>query len=87
VASLSRAPGWEPETWGYHGDDGHCFAAQTVGKAYGPRFGTGDTVGCLVNFRLGQAMFTLNGKELGMSPCHCRTHAVIPAGMARIRRV
>ncbi|GAB1313899.1 CTLH/CRA C-terminal to lish motif domain-containing protein [Madurella fahalii] len=67
TASLSRAPGWEPESWGYHGDDGHCFAAQNVGKPYGPRFGTGDTVGCLVNFRLGQAMFTLNGKELGIA--------------------
>ncbi|KAH8881612.1 ran-binding protein [Thozetella sp. PMI_491] len=64
TVSLSRAPGWEPESWGYHGDDGHCFAAQTVGKSYGPKFGPGDTVGCLVNFRLGQALFTRNGIEL-----------------------
>ncbi|KAL2018836.1 hypothetical protein VTK56DRAFT_325 [Thermocarpiscus australiensis] len=63
-ASLSRAPGWEPESWGYHGDDGHCFAAQNVGKPYDRQFGSGDTVGCLVNFRLGHALFTLNGQEL-----------------------
>ena len=62
--SLQRAPGWEPESWGYHGDDGHCFSAQNVGKTYGPKFGPGDTVGCLVNFRQGQAMFTKNGEML-----------------------
>ncbi|KAK4169198.1 hypothetical protein QBC43DRAFT_86702 [Cladorrhinum sp. PSN259] len=63
-ASLARAPGWEPESWGYHGDDGNCFAAQNVGKPYGPKFGPGDTIGCLVNFRKGHALFTKNGREL-----------------------
>lgn len=62
--SLSRAPGWEPESWGYHGDDGLYYASQNVGKAYGPKFGQGDTVGCLVNFRTGTAKFTKNGQEL-----------------------
>jgi hypothetical protein len=66
--SLSRAPGWEPESWGYHGDDGLCYASQNVGKAYGPKFGQGDAVGCLVNFRTGTAMFTKNGDELGTTP-------------------
>ena len=65
TVSLQRAPGWEPESWGYHGDDGHCFSAQNVGKPYGPKFGPGDTVGCLVNFRQGHAMFTKNGELLG----------------------
>ncbi|KAK1750591.1 hypothetical protein QBC47DRAFT_406951 [Echria macrotheca] len=65
--SLQRAPGWEPESWGYHGDDGHSFAAQNVGKPYGPKFGPGDTVGCLVNFRLGHALFTKNGEDLGIA--------------------
>ena len=66
TVALSRPPGWEPESWGYHGDDGHCFAAQNIGKSYGPKFGPGDTVGCLVNFRLGQALFTKNGEQLCM---------------------
>ncbi len=66
TVALSRPPGWEPESWGYHGDDGHCFAAQNIGKSYGPKFGPGDTVGCLVNFRLGQALFTKNGEQLRM---------------------
>ncbi|KAK0728469.1 hypothetical protein B0T26DRAFT_738802 [Lasiosphaeria miniovina] len=65
--SLQRPPGWEPESWGYHGDDGRCFAAQNVGKSYGPKFGSGDTAGCLVNFRLGHALFTKNGVDLGIA--------------------
>ncbi|KAK4104278.1 SPRY-domain-containing protein [Parathielavia hyrcaniae] len=63
-ASISRAPGWEPDSWGYHGDDGHSFASQNVGKPYAEMFGIGDTVGCLVNFRLNHALFTKNGREL-----------------------
>ncbi|KAK4241617.1 hypothetical protein C8A03DRAFT_12110 [Achaetomium macrosporum] len=63
-ASISRAPGWEPESWGYHGDDGNSFASQNVGKPYAEQFGAGDTVGCLVNFRLNHALFTKNGREL-----------------------
>ncbi|KAK7737924.1 hypothetical protein SLS53_006302 [Cytospora paraplurivora] len=59
--SLSRAPGWEPESWGYHGDDGHCFASQNAGKHYGPTFSTGDVIGCGVNFSTGTAFFTKNG--------------------------
>lgn len=64
---LSRVPGWEPESWGYHGDDGNSFAAQNVGKHYGPTFTTGDTIGCGINFRIGTAFFTKNGVALGMS--------------------
>jgi len=32
-------------------------------------FGVGDTVGCLVNFRLNQALFTKNGRDLGTLSC------------------
>ncbi|KAL1842029.1 hypothetical protein VTJ49DRAFT_6195 [Mycothermus thermophilus] len=63
-ASTSRAPGWEPGSWGYHGDDGHSFASQSTGQPYAEVFGVGDTVGCLVNFRAGHALFTKNGREL-----------------------
>ncbi|KUI74076.1 Ran-binding protein 10 [Cytospora mali] len=64
TVALNRAPGWEPESWGYHGDDGHCFASQSAGKHYGPTFTTGDTIGCGVNFGTGTAFFTKNGKDL-----------------------
>ncbi|KAF8823911.1 hypothetical protein HHX47_DHR9000448 [Lentinula edodes] len=36
---LSRLPGWEPTSWGYHGDDGCSFAAERNGTPYGPTFG------------------------------------------------
>jgi hypothetical protein len=62
--SLNRLPGWEPESWGYHGDDGHSFCCQGTGKTYGPTFTTGDIVGCCINFRKGIAFYTKNGVEL-----------------------
>ena len=62
---LTRLPGWEPESWGYHGDDGRAFCCQGIGKTYGPMFNTGDVIGCGVNFRTHTAFFTRNGNELG----------------------
>lgn len=62
--TLDRLPGWEPDSWGYHGDDGHSFCCQGVGKTYGPTFTTGDIVGCCINFRKGIAFYTKNGVEL-----------------------
>ena len=63
---LSRIPGWEPESYAYHGDDGQCFSNTTSGKPYGPKFGTLDVIGCGINFRTGTAFFTKNGHYIGM---------------------
>jgi len=60
-ASLEKLPGWEPESWAYHGDDGKVFCCQSTGKSYGPKFTTGDVVGCGINFTKGSAFFTKNG--------------------------
>lgn len=64
---LSRLPGWEPESWAYHGDDGNSFCCQSSGRGYGPPFTAGDIIGCGVNFRTGSAFFTKNGEHLGIA--------------------
>ena len=38
---LDRLPGWEPHSFGYHGDDGNAFHESGKGIKYGPTFGTG----------------------------------------------
>lgn len=75
--SLSRPPGWEPDSWAYHGDDGHTFACQSSGRHYGPEFSTGDVIGCGINFRTGNAFFTRNGENLGEFPCPYFTYILI----------
>jgi Ran-binding protein 9/10 len=62
---LNRLPGWDPGSWGYHGDDGHKFRGQGIGKSYGPTFTTGDTIGCCIDFGKEIAFYTKNGTELG----------------------
>ena len=35
---LSRLPGWEKQSWGYHADDGWSFPGHKDGNPYGPTF-------------------------------------------------
>ena len=63
---FNRPPGWEPDSWAYHGDDGHTFCCQSLGKRFSDTFGTqGDVVGCGVNFTNMTAFYTLKGRLLG----------------------
>ena len=64
TAKLEKLPGWEPESWGYHGDDGKLYE-KSIGKVYGPTFTTGGVIGCGVNFRTNTAFFTNGGNPLG----------------------
>ncbi|KAF3058523.1 hypothetical protein GL218_05464 [Daldinia childiae] len=51
-----RPPGWEPDSWGYHGDDGDIYSGDKIGKPYeGKNFGPPDIIGCGVNFRTREA--------------------------------
>ncbi|KAJ3130194.1 hypothetical protein HK098_005441 [Nowakowskiella sp. JEL0407] len=65
--TLSKLPGWESNSWGYHGDDGKAFASETKGKPYGPQFSTKDVIGCGINFHTMTAFFTKNGLNLGIA--------------------
>lgn len=81
---LNRLPGWEPESWGYHGDDGNSFCCMGTGKQYGPQFTTNDTIGCGVNFRTGTAFFTKNGVDQGIAFRDIKSPKLYPAvGMKR----
>ena len=60
-----RLPGWDKQSYGYHGDDGHSFCSSGTGQAYGPTFTTGDVIGCGLNLIDGSCFYTKNGIHLG----------------------
>jgi Ran-binding protein 9/10 len=66
-ASLERLPGWETESWAYHGDDGKIFFGESTGKNYNAQFTINDIIGCGINFWTGCAFFTKNGLDLGVA--------------------
>ncbi|ORY44413.1 SPRY-domain-containing protein [Rhizoclosmatium globosum] len=65
--NLDRLPGWDPGSYGYHGDDGFLFESTGKGKPYGPTYTKGDTIGCIVNFMDNTMSFTKNGILIGVA--------------------
>jgi len=63
--NLNRLPGWERNSFGYHGDDGYAFRESGTGVSYGPPYSTGDVVGCCWNMIEGSIFFTKNGTAFG----------------------
>lgn len=62
----SKMPGWDSQSFGYHGDDGGTFhASGGMVERFGPCFGEGDTVGCGIDYVTRGIFFTLNGNFLG----------------------
>eukprot|EP00934_Nitzschia_sp_Nitz4_P005093 Nitzschia sp. Nitz4//scaffold141_size107518//99610//101178//NITZ4_004300-RA/size107518-processed-gene-0.94-mRNA-1//1//CDS//3329536360//5083//frame0 len=69
-----RMPGWDSQSVGYHGDDGGVFhASGGMLEQYGPTFGSGDTVGCGIDFVEQAIFYTLNGEFLGYALKHATT--------------
>lgn len=60
-----RQVGWDPITYGYHGDDGYLYHSHGRGVPFGPTFHTGDTVGAGINYASQEIFFTVNGKLVG----------------------
>ncbi|KAL3289050.1 hypothetical protein HHI36_003493 [Cryptolaemus montrouzieri] len=63
--NMNRLPGWDKQSYGYHGDDGHSFCSSGTGQPYGPTFTTGDVIGCGVNLVDNTCFYTKNGHHLG----------------------
>lgn len=62
----SRMPGWDKQSYGYHGDDGGIFhSSGEMLKPFGPKYGPGDTVGCGIDYVSKGIFYTLNGEFLG----------------------
>ncbi|KAJ0977266.1 hypothetical protein J5N97_012740 [Dioscorea zingiberensis] len=62
---MRRQPGWEANSCGYHGDDGHLYRGQGKGDPFGPTYSAGDTVGAGINYISQEFFFTKNGKVVG----------------------
>jgi len=67
TVSLARLPGWDRNSYGYHGDDGNSFEGTGKGKPYGPTFTSGDVIGCLYNAAERSVSFFKNGYDLGVA--------------------
>uniref|UniRef100_A0A182QSV9 Ran-binding protein 9 n=1 Tax=Anopheles farauti TaxID=69004 RepID=A0A182QSV9_9DIPT len=64
---INRLPGWDKQSYGYHGDDGNSFCSSGNGQPYGPTFTTGDIIGCGVNLVDNTCFYTKNGHHLGIA--------------------
>jgi serine/threonine-protein phosphatase 6 regulatory ankyrin repeat subunit B len=61
-----RLPGWESNSYGYHGDDGKLFHGPLMPSIdFGPTFSTNDIVGAGIDHLKQKIFFTKNGKLVG----------------------
>ncbi|RWS13489.1 ran-binding protein 9-like protein [Dinothrombium tinctorium] len=65
--NMQRLPGWDKQSYGYHGDDGHSFCSSGTGQPYGPTFTTNDIIGCAYNLVENNCFYTKNGLNVGIA--------------------
>lgn len=62
----TRMPGWDRESFGFHGDDGGIFHnSGSMLSQFSSHFGVGDTIGCGVDYQRQAIFYTRNGEFLG----------------------
>lgn len=65
---LSKLPGYDPHSYGYHAGDGQmCSAFAKISAAFGPQYGQGDVIGALLNRSDRSIAFFKNGVDLGIA--------------------
>eukprot|EP01023_Acetabularia_acetabulum_P019594 TRINITY_DN199_c2_g1_i1.p1 TRINITY_DN199_c2_g1~~TRINITY_DN199_c2_g1_i1.p1 ORF type:complete len:372 (-),score=29.15 TRINITY_DN199_c2_g1_i1:202-1317(-) len=62
-----RQPGWENNSYGYHGDDGKKFYSSGVGQPYGPTYTTHDVIGVLYSQMAKTITYFKNGQKIGVA--------------------
>ncbi len=64
---LSRMPGWNVNSVGYHSDDGRLYSERGIGSEFGPKCYQGDRMGCGIDFTPDNVsvFFTRNGEFVG----------------------
>ena len=86
---LHRHPGWDPLSFGYHGDDGQIYcesgtATHRVGKTYK----TGDLVGVLLDYKSATLTFSKGKKELKkieLKPHHLKKNLYPCVGFSKAK--
>ncbi|KAF5706856.1 hypothetical protein FGLOB1_7208 [Fusarium globosum] len=78
-------PGFEPGSWGYHGDEGQIFIGDDYmgwpREYFGfPTFSKGNTVGVYLNIQTGYGFYTLDGKKQEMRDISKIHHAAFKFG-------
>jgi len=62
----TRMPGWDRESFGFHGDDGGIFHnSGSMISQFSSHFGVGDTIGCGVDYQRQAIFYTRNGEFVG----------------------
>lgn len=61
---LANLPGLDRNSWGYHSDYGRVMSSQTLGYGICPDYGSGDVVGCCIDYTENIVFYTKNGVSL-----------------------